>query len=229
VTLPGRIALDIPVRLGRDEARRRAEEELAKAKYGGRNPGWDSLLERISRWLERLSDLYLRLTRSGQPGDGVSWGFVVAVLVLLVALGLVIWKVGLPRWRGRTAAGRLDLVPGTPAADYRNLAEAAAERGDWPAAVRDRFRGLVREMETRTLLQVRPARTAWEAAVTVARVVPAAEADLFLGADLFNRVVYGDQHAESTDYRQMVAVDAAVLAAADDVDLTADDVPLVTR
>lgn len=221
MTLLGRIALDIPVGLGRDEGRRRAAEELAKAKYGGRSDAWEAFLERVIRVVERLVDLYLRLTNAQQPGHGVNWGFVIAVLVLLAALVLVVWKVGLPRWRVRTLEGALDLDASIPAADYRSLAETSAQRGDWQAAVRDRFRGLVRELETRTVLEVRPARTAWEAAYTAVRVLPAAERDLFTGADLFNRVVYGEQRADATDYARMVAVDDAVMLAADAVDLAA--------
>jgi hypothetical protein len=151
------------------------------------------------------------------------------VVVLLAALGLVVWRVGLPRWRNRAREGSLELDATTPADDYRRLAEAHAERGDWQSAVRDRFRGLVRELETRTILQVRPARTAWEAASSAARAVPEGQSALFDGADLFNRVVYGDQPATGADYAAMTRIDDVVLAAADRVDLAEEPQPAVMR
>jgi hypothetical protein len=217
------LPLEIPVGLDRDEARRRALEELAKAKYGGR-PGWvDSAIERAFRLFEKIYALYLQSLANQQSGGGISWGFVIAVSVLLVALALVVWKVGLPRWRARRPDGAVQLDASTPAADYRSTAEDHARAGDWAGAVRDRFRAVVRELETRTILQVRPARTAWEAAYSAVRVVPAAQPALYAGADLFNRVVYGDQPADEAAYQQMVTIDDAVMAAADQVDLATDD------
>jgi hypothetical protein len=215
------LPLDIPVGLEREEARRRAVEELAKAKYGGR-PGWlDEAAQRLFRVLERLYLLYERFAGAQRAGGGISWGFVAAVVVLLVALALVIWKVGLPRWRSRDRTGAVELDSSTPADDYRSLAEGHASRADWQAAVRDRFRAVVRELETRTILQVRPARTAWEAAYSAIRVVPTSQTPLFQGADLFNRVVYGDEPADELAYAKMTAIDQEVMAAADEVDLAA--------
>ena len=213
------LPLDVPVGLGREEARQRAADELSKAKYGGR-PEWvDEAVERATRLVERLVDLYLRLTGGRGDGDGVSWGFLAAVGVLVLGLALVVWKVGLPRWRSRTPPGSLALDTRIAAADYRGLAEDHAARGDWQAAVRDRFRGLMRDLETRTILQVRPARTAWEAAWSASTVLPESRDALVAGADLFNRVVYGDQRAEQADYARMVGIDDAVRVAADRVDL----------
>ncbi len=215
--------LDIPVALDREEAHRRAVAELAKAKYGGR-PGWfDDLTDRVFRFLERLYEFYLRLVSAQQtPGSGVNWGFLIAVVVLALALGLVIWKVGLPKWRSRRQETSLGLDPTRPASDYRMLAEQYAARQDWRSAVRDRFRAVVRELEVKTILDVRPARTAWEAAYSAVAVIPECRDDLFAGADLFNRVLYGDQHCDETSYSQMIMIDESVTRAVDRVDFTAD-------
>lgn len=216
----------VPVGLSREDARRRAAAELAKAKYGGR-PGWvDGQLDHLQRLLERLITLYGRLVDARQPGHGgVSWGFVIAVALLIGALALVVWRVGLPKWRRRRTSASLQLDAATSATDYRALAEEHARRGDWAAAVRDRFRGVVRELETRTIVSVRPAWTAWEAARSAARLLPEATDALSTGADLFSRVVYGEQPADAGTYAQLVAVDDTVLAAADRVDL-ADAAPV---
>jgi Domain of unknown function (DUF4129) len=219
------VAMDIPVRIGRDEARRRALAELNKAKYGGTPPWLNDLLDRAETLLTRLLELITRLSAARQ-GGGISWGFVIAVLILLVALGLVIWRVGLPRWRKRGSAGAVEVDSTRPPADYRELAEEHAARGDWRSAVRDRFRAVVRELEVRTILDVRPARTAWEAAFSAARTLPTCRDELVDGAELFNGVVYGDRAADSQAYARMVDIDSAVVSAADRVDLAAEAVPV---
>lgn len=217
--------LDIPVEVGGDEARRRALEELAKAKYGG-TPEWlQRAAERASRWAERASDAYLRWRASQEAGGGVSPWFAIAVILLVAALALVVWKVGLPRWqrRGRTDDS-LELDPTKAATDYRTLADQAAAAGDWRVAVRERFRAVVRELEIRTIIDVRPARTAWEAAYSASRAVPVAADSLHTGAELFNAVVYGDRAADAATYARLVAVDDTVTTAADRVDLAAEPV-----
>jgi hypothetical protein len=214
------VPLDIPIRVGGEEARRRAVEELAKAKYGGL-PDWaDELLSRLGRVLDRIIGAILQFVfGSGGRGGGFSPGFVIAVVLLLVALGLVIWRVGLPRWRGRSKDIAVDVDASISATDYRKLAEQHAEHGDWRAAVRDRFRALVRELEVRTILDVRPARTAWEAANTASRLLPGCRDDLRTGADVFSAVMYGERLAEESLYRRMADIDDRVTAAAETADL----------
>lgn len=216
--------LDIPVAIGRDEARRRALDELAKAKYGG-TPEWlQQAGERAVRLLEQIGALLARW-QANRQGGGISPGFVIAVVVALVLLALVVWRVGLPRWRRRAVAGEsLDLDPTRPAADYRTLAERHARAGDWRSAVRDRFRALVRELEVRTILDVRPARTAWEAAYSAARTLAGNTDDLYDGAEMFNAVVYGGAGADEAAYGEMVRIDAAVTGAADTAELAAEPV-----
>jgi hypothetical protein len=214
------VPLDIPIRVGSGEARRRAVEELAKAKYGGLSDWADALLNRLGRVLDRIVRAILQFVfGSGAHEGGFSPGFVIAVILLLVALGLVIWRVGLPRWRGRSKDVAVNVDAGISATDYRKLAEQHAEHGDWRAAVRDRFRALVRELEVRTILDVRPARTAWEAANAAGRLLPGCWDDLRIGADDFSAVMYGDRRAEESLYRRMVGIDDRVTAAADTVDL----------
>lgn len=214
---------EIPVDIGRDEARQRALEELAKSKYRqGLPPEVEGFLRKVLDLLERIVG-WLVGSRIGQGGSGVNWGFAIAVIILLVALGLIIWRVGLPKWRRRVPRGGVQLDPTKPADDYRLMAEDHAGRGDWGSAVRDRFRAVVRELEVRTILDVRPARTAWEAAGSAARQLPDSQDALFAGAELFNDVMYGDRRPDAAAYAQMVSVDTAVTAAAERVDLAATE------
>jgi hypothetical protein len=214
------VPLDIPIRIGGEQARRRAVEELAKAKYGGL-PDWaDELLNRLGRVLDRIVEAVLRFV-FGSPGGGagISPGFVIAVVLVLVAIGLVVWRVGLPRWRRRSRDAAVDLDASVPAADYRHLAEQHAKLGDWQAAARDRFRALVRELEVRTILDVLPARTAREAAYAASRLLPGYGDDLRTAAEDFNTVMYGERRADEALYRRMTDIDDRVVAAADTVDL----------
>lgn len=224
--LLGLVPLDVPVALDRDEARRRAIEELGKAKYGGVPPWVADAASWVGRQLERLLELYLRF--AGGPdrsGSGVSPGFVIVVLVLLVAIALVVWKVGLPRWRRTRRDATVEMDPTAAPDDYRMLAQRHAEVGDWRSAVRDRFRGLVRDLEVRTVLDVRPARTAFEAAGSAARTLPDARGALMAGAELFSAVLYGDHPADPDAYARMVAVDDTVIAVAGRADLADDEAP----
>ena len=219
---PGLFPRTIPVVLGREEAQQRAQAELAKAKYGG-TPEWVSDVgERTLRLLDRLSSLIERLLTLRQGSDGgVNWVFVAVVVLLVAAISLVVWRVGLPRWRRSHRNGSLEMDATTPATDYRQRSSAAAEAGDWTAAVRDRFRAVVRELEVRTILDVRPARTAWEAAYSAARELPECTEPLRTGAAAFNDVVYGDRPADATAYAQMVTLDELVTAAADRIEVGA--------
>lgn len=219
------VVLEVPVALDRDEARRRAIEELSKAKYGG-TPAWVSdLAEWIGRRLVDLLELYLRYARGPGSGSGVSLGFVIVVLVLLALIALVVWKVGLPRWRRTRRDATVEMDPTAAPDDYRRLAKEHAAAGDWRAAVRDQFRGLVRDLEVRTVLDVRPARTAFEAAGSAARTLPDARDALMAGAELFSAVLYGDHPADPEAYARMVGVDDAVVTLADRADLAAGDDP----
>ena len=215
-------AYDIPILIDRDEARRRAEAELAKAKYGGTPTAVTRALDLIQRFVEWLLSVLGRLDPGQQSDAGVNRGFLLAVVLLLAAIALVVWRVGLPRWRKRTEAGAVETDPTVEALDYRARSEAEAAAGQWRDAVRDRFRALVRELETRTILDVRPARTALEAAVGAGRHLPDLTGPLLGGADEFNAVVFGDRAADENAYRRMVELDEAVTAAADRVDLAAD-------
>jgi hypothetical protein len=222
------LPLEVPIRIGRDEARRRAAEELAKAKYGG-TPEWlVELAGWADRWVQRIVELIIRILVERGSGGGVNWWFLLAVALLLVAIALVVWRVGLPRWRPRNRDAAVAADSTRPAADYRVLAEQHAAQGDWPSAVRNRFRAVVRELETQAILDVRPARTAWEAAYRASRVLPSCREALQGGAESFNAVVYGDRPADSATYQQMVAVDQQVTAAAGLADFAADE-PVVPR
>jgi len=72
---------------------------------------------------------------------------------------------------------------------------------------------VVRDVEERGLVDVRPGRTADEIARDAGRALPAVAGDLRAAARLFDDVWYGGRTADSSSYDRLVAVDQAVAAA----------------
>lgn len=180
----GWVRADVPVTPDADEARRWAEEELSRGIYAERtNP----IGEAISWLLDRLNDLL----NAGSAGpDWVLPLAVVAATAIAVTVALV---VGGPVRRRRSAAGADALFDDDErtAAEYLAAADDAAARGAFAAAVLDRFRGIIRSLTERALLEDRPGLTADEAAEAAARRLPDASADLAAAAGLFDAVRYG--------------------------------------
>ena len=86
-------------------------------------------------------------------------------------------------------SGRLD------AAEHRRRADGFAGEGRFAEAVRERMRAIVRELETRGVLEPRPGRTADEVAREAGALVPAVAPDLRTAATVFDEVWYGGRPA----------------------------------
>jgi hypothetical protein len=177
-----------PLYPGREEARRWAQEELARPEYREQRPGF---LERLVRWfLDRLADL------PGPSTPASAWllGVVVVVLIVLAALALKI--IGGPR----RVAGvpRPDTLFGektTTALEHREAADRAASQQNWRTAVLERFRAIMRELEERAVLEPRPGRTADEASREAGTRLPWLLETLLTSARRFDDVRYGDYPA----------------------------------
>lgn len=221
--------LDVPVEIGRDEARRLAAEELARARYDLRVPPWlEGVLDRLQRLLDRLVDRLeelvertLELTPAGGGGGDSSPWLVVGVVLLLVALAVLVWRVGLPRLNRRTEDAEVSTEAEVSAAQYRTLAEQAGAAGDWAGAVLEEFRSLVRELEHLTVIDPRPSRTALEVAWRASLAVPAAEPGLRAAAGVFNDVVYGRTPATPERWQELRTLADEALALARAADLSA--------
>ena len=136
---------EVPLRPDREQAREWAQTELLRPEYQAERP---SLIRRLIDWVIEQFD---RLTGvSGLPGN-----IAVAILaVLLIALvGYLLWRTGGLR-RNRRRGEQDDLFEGTErtAAQYRAAADAAQASGDLATAVLERFRGIVRDLQERALL-----------------------------------------------------------------------------
>lgn len=178
------VAADAPATPGAQEAREAAEAELAKPVY---HPVPD-LLDRLWRWLVEHFD-----PTSAIPGIPplLSGLIVLLVLVTCVVLLVVLLRRFRLVGRSRRAARRLF----DDARDARALAraaDAAAERGDWDAAVVERFRAIIRSLDERGLIEDYPGMTAHEAAVLGSSALEALGEELTRAAALFDAVRYGE-------------------------------------
>ncbi|GGK64783.1 hypothetical protein Sme01_25110 [Sphaerisporangium melleum] len=192
--------------IGRDEARRRAVEELVKPEYQQ-----ESLLERAYRMLREFIDTLM----DGAPG-GVPGGVLALVLVLLLVAGLLV----LIAWQARRATGvRRAAAEGLfgprarTAEEHRAEAERMATESRWSDAIRERLRAVARDLEDRAIVTPQAGRTADELAGAAGRELPALAPALAAAARLFDDVTYGQVPGTAEGYGSLVDLDAAVRAA----------------
>lgn len=194
------VRFDIPVDLGRDEARQLAESELANPVYAAAEPPW---WQRASAWAwERFVDL---LDRLGGAAGSWLWLIVLGAVIGLIAFVIVRRTGGVQR--RRSGSGDVFTDRTMSAADHRARAEIAAGLGEWSEAVRESFRAVVRQLEERGALDPRPGRTADEAARDAGAVFGARRSELGAAAHLFDEVAYGDHPGTVEAYEQITALD----------------------
>lgn len=206
IGLPG----DVPVTPDADEARRWAVEELAKRIYHEE----ESLLERL--W-NAIFDFFRSFLQSvggvlNETPPAVTIGFI--VLVLLVAVALALWlggRVQLARKRRVEQDAVLEHDDRT-AVQLTRAADEAATAGDFHAAVLQRFRAIIRDLDERGLLEDRPGLTAREATRLASAALPHLTAEFSAAADLFCDARYG--HREPTRDDDAALRDLAARAAA---------------
>lgn len=200
-------AAEPPVVPDRDKARRWAAEELANPRYPDAQPGWiDQLWRDFLDWLGSFE------------GDGTGTGpnlgipLMVVLGIVLIVVAIVVVRPRLNARRTRESTDIFDADGSLDAAGYRKRAATAADDGDWPAAVVDLFRAVVRAAEERDVIDARPGRTADEAASQLGEVFAAARHQLGLAARLFDAVRYGKESAAPSDYESLRQLDASLAA-----------------
>jgi hypothetical protein len=196
---------DVPVELGRDEARELAVRELADPAYDAEPPLPQRVVEWILDWIQELIG-----RTAGALGSGVGVALLVAVLMLVVAV--VVLRMGPLAKRGSRSDPLFPAGQKT-AAEYRAAADSAAARADWSTAVIERYRAVVAAFEERGVLDPRPGRTADEAAAEAGAVLTAVAGDLTAASRLFDGVRYGGRVATVADDGLMRRLDQAARAA----------------
>ncbi len=190
------------------DIRRRAAQQLARRELA-RSMYAESIQTRILHWLERLLGNVL------SAGNSLPGGFW-STIALLVALVLVIAAVMF--WIRPTGARRLE--PGAllsdsrlSARDHRQLADRHAAERDYSAAVIERMRAIAVGIEERSILPIRPGRTADELAAQAGQAMPELARELAAAAALFDDVRYGDREGTVSGYERVRQLDVRVQAA----------------
>jgi hypothetical protein len=195
---------DIPVDLGRDQARRLAEQELADPAYRGLQP---NLIERSIQWI--LGHIQALSEQIGQTAPGGWLGILGLLGLLAIALLLVRWRIGPIT---TSAPLRITVSLATSAADYSARADQAAMRGDWGQAISDRMRAIVRAGQERGLIDPQPGWTADEVAARLGNALPNAELTLRRAALTFDEVRYGGRAATAQAHEVLAVASERVRA-----------------
>jgi hypothetical protein len=201
------VAGDLPLVPDPDEARRWAEQELAKPEYAAAEP---TPFDRIA---QAIGDFLAGLFRGGVGLSGWDGLLTVTVIVLVSALvvaAFLIW--GRPRALRRSQASVVELFGADerPAADLRREARARAAAGDWNAAIVLAFRGLARGVAERGIVDPLPGATVHAFARDAARAFPGEQERLDAAAAAFDDVRYLRRPGTSELYDIVVRADAAL-------------------
>lgn len=184
----GRLIASAPP-AGREESRDAARRELQKEMYHRDDPSlFTRLVGAVGREVGRL------FTRAAELAPGGRVGLAVLLLLIVLVIVAIRWKLG-PLARSSGVLDATGRYRSTTATDHRREADRCAAAGDWAAAVRERLRAIVRELETRGVLESRPGRTATEVAAAAGALVPGIAGDLRSAAQTFDEIWYGGRPA----------------------------------
>ncbi|MET9827539.1 DUF4129 domain-containing protein [Streptomyces sp. NPDC006349] len=190
-----------PVTIPRDPAREAAQRELSKGMYHENDPSWfQRALNAFWDWVGEL------FGKASTATPGGTLGLVVVIVAVVALLGALWWRLGTPRRAPASAPALFDDRPRS-AADHRAAAQAHAAQGHWNQAVQERMRAIVRSLEERALLDIRPGRTADEAATEAGLALPAHGDRLRTAARDFDDVAYGGRPGSEQSYRRLCELD----------------------
>jgi hypothetical protein len=196
-----RSADEPPLTTPRDPAREAARRELSKRMYHENDPSWfQRALNAFWDWVDKL------FTAASSATPGGALGLIVVIAAIVLVIGALWWRLGTPSHGPASSAALFDDRPRS-AADHRSAAEAHAAQDHWNQAVQERMRAIVRSLEERALLDIRPGRTADEAAAEAGRALPSHTDRLRSAARDFDDVTYGGRTATEQSYHRIAELD----------------------
>ncbi|MGI9823166.1 DUF4129 domain-containing protein [Agromyces sp. Marseille-Q5079] len=182
-------------------ARRWLRDELSEPRYRANEPNaFDRAMQAVRDWFLSLLD-----GAGAVPGEVVALLVVVGVVVLVV-VGILVFGVPRLRRRARSAPASFE-DDRRDASAIRRSAEAAAADGDWPLAIEERFRALVRDLVVRELVQVHPGTTARSLADAASRPFPDLAPRLAAAAADFDGVRYLGRSGDAEAYARVADLD----------------------
>lgn len=198
----------IPLIPNGDDARKLAEQELAKSEYQAAKPTV------IDLWARAVVDFLRDLLTPQHAVDLGPWAAIVIGIVLLGALVavLVIW--GRPR-RSQARGAALVLLGAADdrtAAQLRADADRAARDGDWAEAIVLRYRAIARALIERDLIAPAPGATAQTIAREAVTPFPSEAEALHAAAVAFDEVRYLGRPGDAAQYRSLVGTDERLRA-----------------
>ncbi|MGO1227874.1 MAG: DUF4129 domain-containing protein [Brachybacterium sp.] len=210
-----------PPPLDPDEARTRVLEELSKPEYDD-SPGFVAwVLSALENWLMKVLD---GIDGSSATQAGIAVLIVVALVVLVV---LVLRRTGLiRRSHALSVAAELDAEPVLSGAELRDAARAAIGAGRIDDGTVLALRGLVRDLEERTLLDVSAGMTAHEAAAHAAAPFPELRGRLQRGADAFDTAAYSHRTVAVKQADDLLRLAEYIAESVPDLSAVGDEEPV---
>ncbi len=177
-----------------DTARKWAEKELSKTKYIDE----ESLIEKIVDWINR----HLQLPQLGGGKLGIS-DLITLTLVILILIVLLYFLY--KYFKTHNAHKAHNHSTGSPAffddtrnsTELFNAAEQALQDNNLELAIIEQFRGVIRLLDERQYILLKPGMTAIEAAHNASNTI-GNQALLYENASNFNRLYYAKETANST-------------------------------
>jgi hypothetical protein len=206
---------DVPVDPDDEQARRWLEDELGRADEVYTPPEMPQWLQDFLDWLrDLLGSADVEPPATGADTGGTV-GIILAVVLVVAALGVAFAIFGLPRLRRRsTVTGDLfGEDDDRSSRQIRSAAQQAADAGDFTSAVVEVFRSLARDLAELGIVIAFPGTTAREFGRRASDVFPADAARLDDAAAVFDGVRYLGLTGTAEQWQRMSALAAELRAA----------------
>ncbi len=188
-----------------EEIRHLADDILARPEFRQPEP---SLIEQARDWVEKRIGDILDAAFSGSAGSLVGW------VVLLVAVGLIIWSA--TRFsRTVQVGGRVGIevegIHRRSPAQWRAEAEAHEAAGAWKEALRCRYRALIGDLVAEGVLDDVAGRTTGEFRRDVTDRAPDRSGAFSAATELFELAWYADRATGADENARFQALAATVV------------------